>query len=41
MNVGIDLNENYAIMCLKIVLISKNDEESTYSAIFSAERAER
>ena len=32
MDVGVDLNAKYAIMCRKTVLIPENDEESTHSA---------
>ena len=31
MDVGVDLNAKYAIMCRKTVLIPENDEESTHS----------
>ena len=31
MDVGVDLNAKFAIMCRKTVLIPENDEESTHS----------
>ena len=33
MDVGVDLNAKYAIMCRKTVLIPENDEESTHSGL--------
>ena len=33
MDVGIDLNAIYAIMCRKTVIIPENDEESTHSGL--------
>ena len=33
LDVGVDLNAKYAIMCRKTVLISENDEESTHSCL--------
>ena len=45
MDVSVDLNAKYAIMCRETILITENDEESaTLSltiAIFSAERKKR
>ena len=41
MDVDVDLNAKYAIMCHKTVLILDNDEESLIIATVLAERAER
>ena len=44
MDVGVDRNAKYAIMCRKTGLLPENAEESTLSftvAIFSAERMKR
>ena len=34
MDVGVDLNAKYTIMCRKIVLVPENDEEYTLSGLW-------
>ena len=34
MDVGVDLNAKYDVMCRKAVLINENDEESIHSSLW-------